>query len=146
MSDKFVILLVEDNSADVRLTQEALINGKVFHELYIVSDGIEAMKYLRHEPPFHNAPEPDLILLDLNLPRMDGREVLTAIKEDPALARIPVVILTSSQADDDILKTYDLHANGYIVKPVEVEQFFAAIKGLKEFWMSIVLLPPKDIK
>ena len=146
MNSLFVILLVEDNSADVRLTREALVNGKVQHELHVARDGVEAMAFLRHHGAFHKAPRPDMILLDLNLPRKDGREVLAEIKADPDLRSIPVIILTTSQADEDILKTYNLHANGYIVKPVDLEQFFRIIKQIKEFWMSIVVLPPHRFK
>ena len=146
MTENFIILLVEDNPADVRLTKEALRNGKVLHELHTVSDGVEAMAFLPGDPPYTNAPRPDLILLDLNMPRKDGREVLADVKNDPALARIPVIVLTTSQADEDILKSYDLYANGYIVKPVDLEQFFTTIKNLKEFWMSIVMLPPRKSK
>jgi two-component system, chemotaxis family, response regulator Rcp1 len=143
MSDIFNILLVEDNPADVRLTQEALKNGKVVHELFTVGDGVEAMAFLRREGSYIEAPRPDIILLDLNLPRMDGREVLVEIKKDPALARIPVVVLTTSQDESDLLAAYDNHANGYIVKPVDIEQFFDSIKRLKQFWMSVVMLPEK---
>jgi CheY-like chemotaxis protein len=146
MNNQFVILLVEDNPADVRLTQEALVNGKVQHELHIARDGVEAIAFLRREEPFRKSPRPDLILLDLNLPRKDGRETLAEIKSDPDLMRIPVIILTSSQAEEDILKTYNLYANGYIVKPVDLEQFFRVIKQIKKFWMSIVVLPPHEQK
>ena len=146
MNNLFVILLVEDNPADVRLTREALVNGKIQHELHIARDGVEAMAFLRNQGAFQKAPRPDMILLDLNLPRKDGREVLAEIKADPDLRSIPVIILTSSQADEDILKTYNLHANGYIVKPVDLEQFFRIIKQIKEFWMSIVVLPPNRFK
>ena len=142
MYSRFVILLVEDNSADVCLTREALVSGKIQHELYVARDGEEAMAYLRLLGTFQKAPRPDLILLDLNLPRKDGLEVLAEIKADPELMSIPVIILTSSQAEEDILKSYDLHANGYIVKPVDVERFFKVIGQIKEFWMSIVRLPP----
>jgi chemotaxis family two-component system response regulator Rcp1 len=141
MNDQFIILLVEDNPADVRLTQEALVNGRVQHELHVARDGVEAISFLRRQGAFRKAPRPDLILLDLNLPRKDGREVLREIKADPDLRSIPVIILTCSQAEEDILKTYDLHANGYIVKPVELEQFFNVIRHIKEFWISIVQLP-----
>jgi two-component system, chemotaxis family, response regulator Rcp1 len=143
MDDQFIILLVEDNSADVRLTQEALTNGKVVHELFVVKDGVECMAFLNRDEPYNQAPRPDLILLDLNMPRKDGRETLAEIKSTPELMRIPVIILTTSQAEEDIARTYDLHANGYIIKPVDIEQFFAKIKDLKKFWMSIVMLPPK---
>ena len=142
MNNQFIILLIEDNPADVRLTQEALVNGKVQHELHVASDGEEAMAFLRRQESFRQAPRPDLILLDLNLPRKDGREVLAEIKADPDLMAIPVIILTSSQAEEDILKSYNLYANGYIVKPVDLDQFFKVITQIKEFWMSIVILPP----
>ena len=137
----FTILLAEDNPADVRLTQEALKSGKVIHDLVVAQDGFEAMAYLRSQPPFHKAVRPDIILLDLNLPKKDGREVLAEIKEDSNLRSIPVVVLTTSQAEEDILKSYDLHANGYIVKPVDINQFFEMIKKIKQFWMSVVQLP-----
>jgi chemotaxis family two-component system response regulator Rcp1 len=146
MNAQFIILLVEDNPADVRLTQEALRNGKIQHEMYVARDGVEAISLLRRQDPFQKAPRPDLILLDLNLPRKDGREVLAEIKADPDLKSIPVIILTSSQAEEDVLKTYDLHANGYIVKPVDLEQFFMVIRQIKEFWMSIVMLPSHELK
>jgi chemotaxis family two-component system response regulator Rcp1 len=142
MNNQFIILLVEDNPADVRLTQEALADGKVKHVLHIARDGVEAISFLRHQGPFRKAPRPDLILLDLNLPYKDGREVLAEIKTDPDLLRIPVIILTASQAEEDILKTYNLHTNGYIVKPVDLKQFFRIVKQIKDFWLSIVVLPP----
>jgi two-component system, chemotaxis family, response regulator Rcp1 len=146
MEELFNILLVEDNPADVRLTQEALKNGKIQHQLQVVEDGVDALALLRRQAPYTHAMRPDIILLDLNLPRKDGREVLAEIKADPDLRSIPVIILTTSQADEDILKTYNLHANGYIVKPVDLEQFFRIIKQIKEFWMSIVVLPPNRFK
>jgi chemotaxis family two-component system response regulator Rcp1 len=141
MNKQFIIFLVEDNPADVRLTQEALSSGKIQHELHMARDGVEAMAFLRREGGFRKAPRPDLILLDLNLPRKNGQEVLFEIKTDPDLRTIPVIILTVSQTEEDIIKTYDLHANGYIVKPVDLEQFFTVIKQIKEFWISIVQLP-----
>ncbi|MHC1740608.1 MAG: response regulator [Anaerolineaceae bacterium] len=143
---EFVILLVEDNSADVRLTQEALASGKIRHELHVVRNGEDAISFLRQQVPYIESPRPDMILLDLNLPRKDGREVLKEIKEDHNLKSIPVIILTSSEAEEDILKTYDLHANGYIVKPVDIDQFFRVIREIKEFWMSIVMLPAHESK
>jgi two-component system, chemotaxis family, response regulator Rcp1 len=146
MRDQFIILLVEDNPADVRLTREALINGKVQHELHVAKDGVEAMDFLQRKSPYEKVPRPDLILLDLNLPRKDGREVLAEIKADADLTRIPVIILTTSQAEEDILKTYNLYANGYIIKPVNLEQFFRVIKQIKEFWMLIVQLPAHESK
>jgi chemotaxis family two-component system response regulator Rcp1 len=146
MAADFVILLVEDNPADVRLTQEALRNGRVGHELHVVTDGVQALAFLRNEGLYAAAPQPDLILLDLNLPRKNGHEVLVEIKSDPTLMRIPVIILSTSQADDDVLESYNAYANGYIVKPADVEQFFAIIKNIKNYWMSIVVLPPKNSK
>ena len=147
MNDIFNILLVEDNPADVRLAQEALAHSKLLHEINVVKDGLEALAFLRNEPPFEVASRPDLILLDLNMPKKDGRQVLAEIKADPqtltALLRIPVVVLTSSQAEKDVLETYDLHANGYIIKPVDIDQFFAIIKRVEQFWVSVVMLPPK---
>lgn len=136
------ILLVEDNPGDVRLTQEGLKEGKVRNTLHVVRDGVEALAFLRREGEYAHAPRPDLILLDLNLPKKDGREVLAEIKEDPILRRIPVVVLTVSKAEEDILKTYDLHANCYITKPVGLEQFIRVVKSIDDFWFSIVKLPP----
>jgi two-component system, chemotaxis family, response regulator Rcp1 len=136
------ILLVEDNPGDVRLTQEALKEGKVRNNLSLVSDGVEALAFLRREGQYADAPRPDVILLDLNLPRKDGREVLADIKQDPALRRIPVVILTTSQAEHDILRTYNLHANCYITKPVDLEQFITVVKSIESFWLTVVKLPP----
>lgn len=136
------ILLVEDNAGDVRLTREALKEGKVRNHLSVAGNGEEAMEFLRREGQFLNAPRPDVILLDLNLPRKDGREVLAEIKDDPNLKRIPVVILTTSQAEQDILKTYNLHANCYIAKPVDLERFLEVIKTIEDFWLTIVKLPP----
>ena len=138
------ILLVEDNPGDVRLTQEALKETKVLNRLNVVSDGFEAMAYLRKENGFSDAVSPDLILLDLNLPRKDGREILKEIKSDPALRRIPVVILTVSQAEQDIMKTYDLHANCYITKPINLDQFVEVVKAIEDFWLTIVKLPPRN--
>lgn len=135
------ILLVEDNSGDVRLTREALKEGKVFNSLHVVGDGIEALAFLRHEGQYAKSAHPDIILLDLNLPRMDGRELLAKIKTDPDLRRIPVVILTTSKAEEDIIKTYDLHANCYITKPVDIDCFIKVVKSVEEFWFTIVKLP-----
>lgn len=137
------ILLVEDNPGDVRLTQEALKDSKVKNKLYSVKDGIEAMKYLCKEGEYADAVRPDLILLDLNMPRKDGHEVLMEIKADKGLKRIPVVILTVSKAGEDILKTYDQHANCYITKPIDLDQFLKVIKSIEEFWLTIVKLPPR---
>ena len=144
MNNRFIIFLVEDNPADVRLTKEALINGKVKHELHVASDGVEAIAFLRRQGPFRQAPRPDLILLDLNLPRKDGREVLADIKSDPNLRRIPVVILTTSKSEEDIIKSYDLHANCYITKPVDMERFITVVKSIEDFWFTVVKLPPDE--
>ncbi|MBI3330000.1 MAG: response regulator [Nitrospinae bacterium] len=137
------ILLVEDNPGDVRLAEEALKEGKVSNNLSVVGDGTEALVFLRREGRYTDAARPDLILLDLNLPKMDGRQVLAEIKQDPHLKRIPVVILTSSAAEQDILKAYDLHANCYISKPVDLEQFIKVVKSIENFWITIVELPPE---
>lgn len=139
------ILMVEDNPGDVRLTQEALKEGKMRNKMHVVEDGVEALAFLRREGQYADAPRPDLILLDLNLPRRNGREVLAEIKEDPDLRRIPVVILTISQAEEDIFKTYDLHANCYITKPVDLDQFIKVVKSIEDFWLTIVKLPPNGI-
>ncbi len=137
------ILLVEDNPGDVRLTVEALRDAKVHNNLYVAKDGVEAMSFLRREGPYADAPRPDLILLDLNLPKKDGREVLEEIKEDTGLRRIPVVVLTTSEAERDILRAYNLHANCYVTKPVGLEQFITVIKTIEDFWLEIVKQPPK---
>jgi two-component system, chemotaxis family, response regulator Rcp1 len=138
------ILLVEDNPGDVRLTREALKDAKVLNEIHVARDGVEAMQFVHREGSFKNAPMPDLILLDLNLPRKDGREVLADIKQDPKLCHIPVVVLTTSKADEDIVKTYNLHANAYITKPVDLNRFVEIMHSLEEFWFTIVKLPPKE--
>jgi len=136
------ILLVEDNPGDVRLTREALREAKVRNNLSVAPDGVEALAYLRKEGQYADAVRPDLILLDLNLPRKDGREVLEEVKADPALRHIPVVVLTSSQAEQDILRAYDLHANCYVTKPVDLDQFITVVKSIEDFWFTIVKLPP----
>jgi CheY-like chemotaxis protein len=135
------ILLVEDNPGDVRLIIEAFREGKLCNNLRVVENGEEAMAYLRRESRYIAAPRPDLILLDLNMPKMNGHEVLAEIKEDPEFKSIPVVVLTTSDAENDILKTYDLHANCYVTKPVDFEQFIRIVKFVKDFWLSIVKLP-----
>ena len=135
------VLLVEDNPADVRLTREAFRDGKIRNQLNVVSDGIQAMDFLERQPPYEEAPRPDLILLDLNLPRMSGREVLERVKGDPDLRRIPVVILTTSEADKDILESYNLHANSYIVKPIGFDNFLEVTREIEQFWLSVVKLP-----
>jgi len=137
------ILLVEDNPGDVRLTQEALKSDRLWNTLQVVRDGVEAMAYLRREGEFRGAVRPDLILLDLNLPRKDGREVLAEIKADDDLKLIPVVVLTTSQAEEDVLKAYGSHANCYITKPVDLAKFMAVVKSIEHFWFAIVRLPPK---
>ena len=137
------ILLVEDNPGDVRLTKEALKDGKVKNDLKVVRDGEEAMKFLSRKGEYKNEKLPDLILLDLNLPKKDGREVLTEIKTDNELKHIPVVILTTSKAEEDILKTYNHHANCYITKPVDFDRFFEVVKTIENFWFQIVKLPPR---
>lgn len=135
------VLLVEDNPGDVRLTREALRDGKVHNNLSVVPDGVEALAFLRRQGKYADAPRPDLILLDLNLPKKDGREVLEDIKTDPALQRIPVVVLTSSEAERDIAQAYALHANCYITKPVDLDQFITVVKSIEDFWFTIVKLP-----
>ena len=135
------ILLVEDNPGDIRLTQEALKDSKLYNNLNIARDGVEALAFLHRENHYSNAPRPDIILLDLNLPRKDGREVLEEIKDDEDLRRIPVVVLTTSDADEDILKSYNLYANCYITKPVDLDRFIAIVKTIENFWFQIVKLP-----
>ena len=136
------ILLVEDSPGDVRLTQEALADAKIRNRISVVNDGLEALAFLQQEGQYEGAPRPDLILLDLNMPRMDGRELLAAIKLKDGLKMIPVVVLTTSDADADILKSYELQASCYITKPVDLEQFITVVAGIEEFWFSIVKLPP----
>jgi two-component system response regulator len=138
------ILLVEDNIGDIRLTQEALEESNLMVNLRVVRDGLEAMELLHRNGSHANTPHPDLILLDLNLPRKDGREVLQEIKNDADLKRIPVVVLTTSEAESDILATYGFHANCYITKPVDMDQFIKIVKMLKDFWFTIVKLPPRE--
>jgi chemotaxis family two-component system response regulator Rcp1 len=135
------ILLVEDNPGDVRLTQEALKEAKFRNTLQVVGDGVEALAYLRRQGKHRDATRPNLVMLDLNMPRMDGRELLAAIKEDRELMRIPVVVLTSSEAESDIARAYDLHANCYITKPVGIDNFLEVVKSIEEFWVEIVKLP-----
>jgi len=135
------ILLVEDESTDAKRTKDALKNGRVGNRITHVEDGVEAMAYLRREGEYATAPRPDLILLDLNMPRMNGRDVLAEVKEDPDLRRIPVVMMTASAQEKDIIAAYDLHVNCYVVKPVDVDQFIGAVKSIEDFWFSIVKLP-----
>lgn len=136
------ILMVEDNEGDVFLTREAFREAKVHNSLAVVSDGVEAIDYLRRRGKYAQAPRPDLILLDLNLPRMDGREVLAEIKPDPELGTIPVVVLTSSAAEADIVKAYGLHANCYVVKPVDFRTLIEVVGAIRQFWFTVVKLPP----
>jgi two-component system, chemotaxis family, response regulator Rcp1 len=136
------ILLVEDNPGDVRLTVEALREAKVANQLHVVADGVKAMSFLRREGRYADVPRPDLILLDLNLPRKDGREVLAELKQDADLKCIPVVVLTSSAAEQDIVQAYNLHANCYITKPVDLEQFLRVVRSIEDFWLIVVKLPP----
>ena len=135
------ILLVEDNPGDVRLTIEALKEGKLLNHVSVAEDGVEALSFLYQKGQYAGRPLPDLILLDLNLPKKDGREVLAEIKADPKLRHIPVVVLTTSLAEHDVLKSYDLHANCYINKPVDLEQFIEIVKSVGDFWFSVVMLP-----
>ncbi len=135
------ILLVEDSPSDTELTIEALRDGKVSNNLSVVEDGVQALQFLRREDRFAQAPRPDLILLDLNLPRKDGREVLVELKADPNLRTIPVVVLTTSRADQDILKAYQLNANCYITKPVDFKQFIEVVRSIEHFWLTVVTLP-----
>lgn len=137
------ILLVEDNPGDVRLTQEALKETKLVNKLHVVGDGEEAMAFLRKQNKHASAQRPDLILLDLNLPKKDGREVLAEIKNDPDLQRIPVVVLTTSKSEQEVLKAYNLHANCFVTKPIDLDQFMHVVKSIEDFWLSIVRLPSK---
>ncbi len=138
------ILLVEDNAGDVRLAREGLRECKLLNNLSVADDGVKAMAFLRREGEHAHAPRPDLIMLDLNLPRKDGREVLKEIKEDENLKRIPVVILTTSKAEEDIVKSYSLHANCYVTKPLAIEQFIEVVQAIETFWFTIVELPPRE--
>lgn len=139
------ILLVEDNPGDVRLTQEALKEAKVKNDLHVVYDGVEALAFLRHKGKYKDSPHPDIILLDLNLPKKSGHEVLTEIKDDDNLKRIPVVILTVSKDEEDIFKSYNFHANCFITKPVDLNQFLNVVKAIEDFWLTIVKLPSNNI-
>ena len=137
------ILLAEDNPGDVKLTQKALEEGRLVNNLSVVNDGVEAMTFLRNEGEYADAPRPDLVLLDLNMPRKDGREVLEEIKADEELRRIPVVVLTSSDAEEDVVRSYELHANAYLTKPVDFDGFLETLGRLEEFWLQVVKLPPE---
>ena len=135
------ILLVEDSPADIELTTEALAEARVANDLHVVTDGDAALAYLRREPPYAEEPRPDLVLLDLNLPGKDGRDVLAEAKADPGLASIPIVVLTTSAAEADILRSYELHANSYITKPVRFDEFLRTVQSLEDFWLTVVKLP-----
>lgn len=143
MMEKINILLVEDNPADADLTCEKLEASKILHNIKVVQDGVEAMNFLLKKAPFENEKRPDLVLLDLNLPKKSGMEVLAEMKSIDGLKRIPVVILTSSQAEEDIVKTYDLHANAYVTKPVDLKGFGKIVKAIESFWFSVVRFPPE---
>ena len=143
-SEPIQILLVEDNPGDARLAVEALKESKVHNNLFHVGDGVEAMDFLRQRKEYADAPPPDLVLLDLNLPRKDGREVLEEIKDDPKLRLVPVVVLTTSAAERDLLKTYDLHANAYVIKPMDLDQFIEVVRVIENFWFMVVKLPQVD--
>ncbi len=138
------ILLVEDNPGDIRLTREALREGKLHNNLHVVGDGESALSFLRQEGRYADAVRPDLVLLDLNLPRVDGREVLEVLKHDENLKSIPVVVLTTSQAEEDVLRAYRLHANCYVTKPLNIDAFATIVRAIEHFWLSIVTLPPGD--
>jgi len=140
--DPVEILLVEDNPGDVRLTKEALREGKVYNNLHWAKDGVEALEFLRRQGKHAKAPRPDIILLDLNLPKKDGREVLEIIKGDEQLKNIPVVVLTTSKAEEDVVRSYALHANCYVTKPVDLEKFIVVVKSIDRFWLTVVTLPP----
>jgi CheY-like chemotaxis protein len=135
------VLLVEDDPGDVLMTREAFEDHKVANTLHVVGDGVEALQFLRHEGAYADVPTPDLVLLDLNLPRMDGREVLAQLKSDPELCRIPVVVLTTSEAEEDVLRSYSLHANAYVTKPVDFDRFVQVVQQIDEFFVSVVRLP-----
>jgi len=137
------ILMVEDNPGDVRLTREALKGGKVLNQLHVVEDGVAALDFLYRRAPHQNAIRPDLILLDLNLPKMDGRQVLATIKSDDSLKLIPVVVLTTSQAEEDVLRAYRLSANCYVTEPVDLHQFNRIVQAIEQFWLTVVSLPPR---
>ncbi|WP_251330964.1 response regulator [Haloplanus pelagicus] len=137
------ILLAEDNPGDVKLTRKALEKGRLANNLHVVNDGVETMQFLRGEGPYTETPRPDLVLLDLNMPRKDGREVLEEIKGSEDLKRIPVVVLTSSEAEEDVIKSYERHANAYLTKPVDFDGFIDVVSTLEEFWLQVVKLPPE---
>jgi CheY-like chemotaxis protein len=140
------ILLVEDSPSDIRLTQKVLAQARIANNLHIVRDGVDALAYVRRsEPQYADVPTPDIILLDLNLPRMDGREVLHELKGDPNLRHIPVIVLTTSTEERDVLRSYELHANSYVSKPIDLNEFFDVVRSIEGYWLSIVRLPPKEL-
>ena len=141
MSEPVEILLVEDNPGDVRLTEEAFREGRIDNNLHVAADGVEALAFLEQRDEFEDAPRPDLVLLDLNLPRMNGDELLAELKADPKLRRIPVIVLTSSAAEEDVVTSYELHANAYLTKPVDPAAFIDTVQSFERFWFSIVKLP-----
>ena len=143
LSKHIEILLIEDSPADILLTREAFEESRILNTLHVAEDGVQAMDFLRKRGAYASAPRPDLILLDLNLPRKNGREVLAEIKADPDLKKIPIVVLTTSSAEEDVLKAYDLSANCYVVKPVGFDNFMEAMQSIRHFWFSIVTLPPE---
>jgi CheY-like chemotaxis protein len=143
MSEKIRILLVEDNPADAELARENLLSCKILHDLDTVRDGVEAMVYLKRQGEHANKKRPDLVLLDLNMPRKDGREVLAEMKADPELRRIPVVVLSSSTAERDVVRSYDLHASAYVIKPVDLDGFGEIVRAIDSFWFSVVKFPPR---
>lgn len=142
--DPVEILLAEDNPGDAKLTKKAFEQGKILNNLHIVEDGVAALKFLRKDGEYRDKPRPDLVLLDLNMPRKDGWDVLEEIDDDPELATIPVIVLTSSEAEEDIVKSYELQANAYLTKPVDFQGFMEIVNGFEEFWLSVVKMPPKD--
>jgi CheY-like chemotaxis protein len=137
------ILLVEDDEADVVLTTEALEASKVLNNMHVARNGEEALRFLRRQDEYGGSPRPDIVLLDLNLPRLDGREVLAQIKADPELRRIPIVVLTTSEAEEDVVRSYDLHANAYVTKPVDFDRFLQVVQSIDEFFVTVVRLPPR---
>lgn len=145
MTDRVVrpaeVLLVEDNPADIRLTREAMKEGHMLNHLHVVTDGEQALQFLTRQPPYEDAPRPDLVLLDLNLPKKSGREVLAEIKQDPNLMSIPIVVLTTSRADEDVASTYELRANCFITKPMDLDKFIHVVQQIESFWLSVVRLP-----
>mgnify|MGYP002760981558 CR=1 FL=1 len=139
----YEVLLAEDNPGDARLTEKAFDQGNILNNLHVVEDGVEAMRFLRREDEYREKPRQDLVLLDLNMPKKDGWDVLEEIKEDPDLSRIPVIVLTSSEAEEDIVKSYELQANAYLTKPVDFQGFLDIVHGFEEFWLSVVKMPPE---